>query len=201
VGSAQGWPLHRLRLPSAPSPAAPGGSVPDPISEKTKNQRDISFDEGQRPSHGPRCVTSMIAAVSTRPNRENKSRCSRMSVPLVQNPNPPGRILGPNRGRCVNCLALTIIIIFDGNNKGAISAHRGLPSAALDSRRAPRPGGPFARFAEPVFETTRVRRMLRRFFAAVATRREGHRSPNFHPVFEESWLRHTTTRRGALAAS
>jgi hypothetical protein len=26
----------------------------------------------------------MIVAVSTRPNRQNRSRCSRMSVPLVQ---------------------------------------------------------------------------------------------------------------------
>src|SRR5262249_9181717 len=33
----------------------------------------------------PGAVTSMIVAVSTRPNRQNRSRCSRMSVPLVQN--------------------------------------------------------------------------------------------------------------------
>src|SRR5262249_31590405 len=29
-------------------------------------------------------ITSMIVAVSTRPNRQNRSTCSRMSVPLVQ---------------------------------------------------------------------------------------------------------------------
>ena len=29
-------------------------------------------------------VTSMIVAVSTKPNRQNRSRCSRMSVRLVQ---------------------------------------------------------------------------------------------------------------------
>jgi hypothetical protein len=33
----------------------------------------------------PGAVTSMIVAVSTRPNRQNRSPCSRMSVPLVQN--------------------------------------------------------------------------------------------------------------------
>jgi len=32
----------------------------------------------------PGAITSMIVAVSTRPNRQNKSTCSRMSVPLVQ---------------------------------------------------------------------------------------------------------------------
>jgi hypothetical protein len=33
----------------------------------------------------PGAVTSTIVAVSTRPNRQNRSTCSRMSVPLVQN--------------------------------------------------------------------------------------------------------------------
>src|SRR5262245_53767461 len=32
----------------------------------------------------PGAIASMITAVSTRPNRQNRSRCSRMSVPLVQ---------------------------------------------------------------------------------------------------------------------
>src|SRR5262249_46441826 len=32
----------------------------------------------------PGAVTSMIVAVSTSPNRQNRSTCSRMSVPLVQ---------------------------------------------------------------------------------------------------------------------
>jgi hypothetical protein len=32
----------------------------------------------------PGAITSRIAAVSTRPNRQNRSTCSRMSVPLVQ---------------------------------------------------------------------------------------------------------------------
>src|SRR5262249_21671693 len=32
----------------------------------------------------PGAVTSKIVAVITRPNRQNKSTCSRMSVPLVQ---------------------------------------------------------------------------------------------------------------------
>ena len=32
----------------------------------------------------PGAVTSMIMAVSTRPDRQNRSTCSRMSVPLVQ---------------------------------------------------------------------------------------------------------------------
>src|ERR1700746_817506 len=32
----------------------------------------------------PGAATSMIVAVSTRPNRQNRSRCSPMSVPLVQ---------------------------------------------------------------------------------------------------------------------
>jgi hypothetical protein len=31
----------------------------------------------------PGAPTSMLAAVSTRPNRQNRSTCSRMSVPLV----------------------------------------------------------------------------------------------------------------------
>ena len=34
----------------------------------------------------PGAVTSMIVAVSSRANRQNRSTCSRMSVPLVQNP-------------------------------------------------------------------------------------------------------------------
>jgi len=33
----------------------------------------------------PGAINSMIAAVSTRPNRQNRSTCSRMSVPLVRN--------------------------------------------------------------------------------------------------------------------
>src|SRR5262245_11765501 len=33
----------------------------------------------------PGAITSRIVAVSTRPNRQNRSACSRMSVPLVQN--------------------------------------------------------------------------------------------------------------------
>jgi hypothetical protein len=32
----------------------------------------------------PGAATSIIVAVSTRPNRQNRSTCSRMSVPLVQ---------------------------------------------------------------------------------------------------------------------
>jgi len=32
----------------------------------------------------PGAITSMIVAMSTRPNRKNRSTCSRMSVPLVQ---------------------------------------------------------------------------------------------------------------------
>src|SRR5262249_11981143 len=32
----------------------------------------------------PGAIASMIVAVSTRPNRQNRSTCSRMSVPLVQ---------------------------------------------------------------------------------------------------------------------
>jgi hypothetical protein len=58
----------------------------------------------------PGAVTSIVVAVSTRPNRQNKSTCSRMSVSLVQI-QIAMRILRPNRGRCVNCLALPIIII------------------------------------------------------------------------------------------
>jgi hypothetical protein len=33
-----------------------------------------------------------------------------------------------------------------------------------------------------------LRRMFKRFCAAVATSREDHRSPSFHPGLEESWL-------------
>jgi len=38
-----------------------------------------SVDGGQRPSHRPRCESpvSMIVAVSTKPNRQNRSTCSR----------------------------------------------------------------------------------------------------------------------------
>ena len=36
-----------------------------------------SVDEGQRPSHPPGAITSMIVAVSTKPNRQNRSTCSR----------------------------------------------------------------------------------------------------------------------------
>ena len=32
----------------------------------------------------PGAVTNMIVAVNTRPNRQNRSTCSRTSVPLVQ---------------------------------------------------------------------------------------------------------------------
>jgi hypothetical protein len=38
----------------------------------------------------PGAITSMIVAVSTRPNRQKRSTCSRMSAPLVQN-----RMLSP----------------------------------------------------------------------------------------------------------
>src|SRR5215813_6708699 len=41
----------------------------------------------------PGAITSMIVAVSTRPNRQNRITCSRISVPLVQI-----RILGPIAG-------------------------------------------------------------------------------------------------------
>jgi len=33
----------------------------------------------------PGAITSMIVAMNTKPNRQNKSTCSRMSLPLVQN--------------------------------------------------------------------------------------------------------------------
>src|SRR5262249_39066858 len=54
------------------------------VPETNFLQGSTSFDKGQRPSHGPGAITSMIVAVSTRPNRQNRSTCSRMSVPLVQ---------------------------------------------------------------------------------------------------------------------
>src|SRR5215469_6842722 len=43
--------------------------------------------------------------------------------------------------------------------------------------------------------------MLKRSSAAVATSREGHRSPSFHPVLERVAYGTPTTRRGALVAS
>jgi hypothetical protein len=103
----------------------------------------------------PGAVTSMIVAVSTRPNRQNKSTCSRMSVSLVTNSNSPGRILRPNRLRCVNCLALPIIIISMETIKDPyIRAHRlsdsHPPPSTFADRAFPRRAS--ARFTEPVLK-------------------------------------------------
>ena len=108
-----------------------------------------------------------------------------------------------------------------GRTPSAVPSSSNFPASDLDSR----PGlivliaqscrgfssPPFGRSARLPHEATlaaandvcELRRKLRRSSAAVATSREGQRSPNFHPLaFEESCLRHhTTTRRGALAAS
>ena len=102
---------------------------------------------------------------------------------LSTNSNSPGRILRPNRLRCVNCLALPIIII----SMETINDLYALRRPRL-SPTAPSPG------ANPVygtsFETTRARRMLRRFSAAVATSREGRRSPrSFRAVQHRRWGR------------
>jgi hypothetical protein len=98
--------LHRPNSSRFPPPSPPA-------EEATASQGDpAAAAHSMRASAqvtAPGAVTSMIVAVSTRPNRENKSTCSRMSVSLVTN--SPGRILRPNRLRYVNCLALPIIII------------------------------------------------------------------------------------------
>src|SRR5215831_4962108 len=46
--------------------------------------RVSSVDEASVQVTAPGAITSMIAAMSTRPNRQNRGTCSRMSEPLVQ---------------------------------------------------------------------------------------------------------------------
>jgi hypothetical protein len=84
---------------------------------------------------------------------------------LSTNSNSPGRILRPNRLRCVNCLALPIIIISMETIKDLYAVRRPRLSPTAPSPGAIRP------VYGTSFETTRARRMLRRFSAAVATNR------------------------------
>jgi hypothetical protein len=70
-------PTHKIRL-GADRASAPGsgGSGRRPEAHSMRASAQVT---------APGAVTSMIVAVSTRPNRQNRSTCSRMSVPLVQN--------------------------------------------------------------------------------------------------------------------
>src|SRR5262249_34014555 len=60
---------------------------PSPPAEKTTARQDQAAHSMRASAQvtAPGAVTSMIVAVSTRPNGQNRSTCSRMSVPLVQN--------------------------------------------------------------------------------------------------------------------
>jgi hypothetical protein len=59
----------------------------------------------------PGAATNMIEAVSTRPNRQNRSACSRMSVASVHQPYQSAELYRANRERCVSFCTLRIIII------------------------------------------------------------------------------------------
>jgi hypothetical protein len=67
----------------------------------------------------PGAVTSRVVAMSTRPNRQNRSTCSRMSVPSQQKQKlsrchvlgSSTRILEANREKWVNDFTLRMIII------------------------------------------------------------------------------------------
>ena len=55
----------------------------------------------------PGAINSMIATMSTRPNRQNKSTCSRISVPVALAPPPPcepvhmrGALMRRTRAHC-----------------------------------------------------------------------------------------------------
>ena len=76
------------KLPALMARQAPSEERACPLRQLQKTIEFVSarssFDEGQRPSHGPGAITSRIVAVRTRPNRQNRSTRSCMSVPSVQ---------------------------------------------------------------------------------------------------------------------
>src|SRR5262249_22895637 len=70
-GAERGWPVLRW------------------VSKKSnfESARQRASAQSMRASvqvTAPGAITSMIAAMSTRPNRQNRGTCSRMSEPLVQ---------------------------------------------------------------------------------------------------------------------
>jgi hypothetical protein len=69
-------------------------------------------DSAQVTSSG--AINSMIAAMSTRPNRQNRSTCSRISVPIALTPPPPCE---PVHIRCARLCEINSRWTIDGTNR------------------------------------------------------------------------------------